>query len=410
MTDTPGWAPPGSPEPPREDGRPTGGAPAPAGAPGPSAPQGPPPGPAAPQGPPAWGAAPGWGPQPPYPGGGYGYGGPPPGFPGAPGFPGWGAPPSPKPGVIPLRPLGVGEVLDGAVSTTRRYWRTALGISLLVAVVSTLTTTLIGWGSTTTLSGADALSGSGSTSTGSLVNSLVLTFAGLIATSLLTVVVSRAVLGRPVTFGEAWAATRPRLLPMVGLVLTLTALLVAVGGVLLLPAGLAALAGSGRDVWMPLLVLGLLAAVGCIVWLWIRFSLAAPALMLEKQGVKASLSRSSRLVRGSWWRIFGVTLLGRVVTGFVSVIIVMPATIVGLAVGGLGGVLDDSTGNSYTLPLSTLVIVGIGTAIASTVTLPVTSAINVLLYIDQRIRREALDIELGRAAGLPGFGDTAPGA
>jgi len=38
--------------------------------------------------------------------------------------------------VIPLRPLGVGEILDGAVSTMRTYWRTVLGISLTVAVVT----------------------------------------------------------------------------------------------------------------------------------------------------------------------------------------------------------------------------------------------------------------------------------
>ena len=42
--------------------------------------------------------------------------------------------PAAKPGVIPLRPLGVGEILDGAVSTMRAHWRTVLGISLTVAV------------------------------------------------------------------------------------------------------------------------------------------------------------------------------------------------------------------------------------------------------------------------------------
>lgn len=50
--------------------------------------------------------------------------------------PHWGAPPSPKPGVIPLRPLGVGEILDGAVSTMRAHWRTVLTISFAVSLLT----------------------------------------------------------------------------------------------------------------------------------------------------------------------------------------------------------------------------------------------------------------------------------
>ena len=39
------------------------------------------------------------------------------------------------------------------------------------------------------------------------------------------------------------------------------------------------------------------------------------------------------------------------------------------------------------------------------ITFPITAGVTVLLYIDQRIRREALDLELARAAGVPGFTD-----
>lgn len=45
--------------------------------------------------------------------------------------------------MIPLRPLGVGEILDGAVSTMRTYWRTVLGISLTVAVVTQIAVILL---------------------------------------------------------------------------------------------------------------------------------------------------------------------------------------------------------------------------------------------------------------------------
>jgi hypothetical protein len=43
-----------------------------------------------------------------------------------------------KPGVIPLRPLGVGEILDGAVTTIRRNPGPMLGLSAIVAVLTQL--------------------------------------------------------------------------------------------------------------------------------------------------------------------------------------------------------------------------------------------------------------------------------
>ncbi|BBJ43287.1 hypothetical protein SSPO_060050 [Streptomyces antimycoticus] len=45
-------------------------------------------------------------------------------------------PPAPRPGVIPLRPLAVSEILDGAVAIMRAHWRTVLGISLIVSIVT----------------------------------------------------------------------------------------------------------------------------------------------------------------------------------------------------------------------------------------------------------------------------------
>ena len=58
---------------------------------------------------------------------------------GLPGVGGWGAvPQAPKPGVVPLRPLGVGEILDGAISYIRRDPKTVLGVSALIAAAIAL--------------------------------------------------------------------------------------------------------------------------------------------------------------------------------------------------------------------------------------------------------------------------------
>ncbi|MFE6504866.1 hypothetical protein [Kitasatospora sp. NPDC057738] len=386
MTDTPGWASPSSSEPPRDDARPP--ADAPAAVPGPSAPPQDTAGRPGPAGAPRpgeqWGQRWGqqWGQQP--PGGHRPYG--------------WGAPASPKPGVIPLRPLSFGELLDGAVTTVRRHWRTVLALSLGLAVLSqagSVVVNLLVKGKT-----------GESTQTLRMLAGLPLELLlNVFATALLTIVVSRAVLGRSVTAGEAWRDARPRLLQLLGLTL-LTALLGP--GVILL--GFAPMVGYGLAGQGSAAVTGLLSLLGLLTlpvaaWLWIRFSLAAPALMLEKQGVLTALSRSRRLVRGAWWRVLGITVLGYVLAFVVAMVVVVPAQLIGLLLGfeklsrqGLPDAADQG--------VAMLLLLAVAGIIAGTFTTPFIAAVGVLVYIDQRIRREALDIELARAAGLPEHGGT----
>ncbi|MFF4898220.1 glycerophosphoryl diester phosphodiesterase membrane domain-containing protein [Streptomyces sp. NPDC001068] len=461
MNDTPGWASPGSaPSDGREPGAsapadrpvPAGPAEQPTDHPG-ADPQGsdskwskeqPPPGQwSAPTGAPAPGQAPpppppgsGWGGRP--PGGGYGgYGGPggpggygpggygPPGGYGRPGGygawgGGWGGPPpAAKPGVIPLRPLGVGEILDGAVSTMRTYWRTVLGISLTVAVVTQVAVILLqglvlnDTETTDTLSDPGAsisevfrAAGEVTLSSGAVL--LISLVGTIIATALLTTVTSRAVLGRSVTTGEAWRDARPQVVKLCGLIVLMGLIVVGVLVVGALPGILVAVAGGPGGAIAALLVLGLLAGGVVALWLMIRFSLASPALMLEKQSITKSLGRSAKLVRGSWWRVLGIQLLATIIANIVSSIAVIPFAVAGAAFGGDGfsGFLEGTSGN---VGWTFLVISGIGSVIGSTLTFPINAGVTVLLYIDQRIRREALDLELARAAGVENHGAGTPG-
>ncbi|MFF4349015.1 glycerophosphoryl diester phosphodiesterase membrane domain-containing protein [Streptomyces sp. NPDC001530] len=372
------------------------------------APPPPPPGPGGPGG--QGGGYGGWG------GPGRGYGGP-----GGPG--GWGGnwggpPPAAKPGVIPLRPLGVGEILDGAVSTMRTYWRTVLGISLAVAVVTEIAVILLqGFvlddsASTDALNDPSATVGELSRALGDVMLSsgvvLLITLLGtIVATALLTTVTSRAVLGKSVTTAEAWRDARPQLPKLFGLTFLLP--LIAVGAVAVgtLPGVLAALAGAG-DAGVTLAVLGGLAAGVVALWLMIRFSLASPALMLEKQGILKSMSRSAKLVRGSWWRVFGIQLLATIIANIVASIVVIPFAFLAAALSGDGvsGFLNSGSGN---LGWTFLIVSGVGSVIGSMLTFPITAGVTVLLYIDQRIRREALDLDLARAAGVQDYGSNGPG-
>ncbi|MDX3068016.1 glycerophosphoryl diester phosphodiesterase membrane domain-containing protein, partial [Streptomyces sp. ND04-05B] len=328
---------------------------------------------------------------------------------GMPQGPGWGRPPmAAKPGVIPLRPLGVGEILDGAVSTMRANWRPVLGISLAVSVVTEILALLLqryllpdATSVDANAVGAEALRQASDSARSELIATapatLLAMIATLITTSVLTVVISRSVLGRTVTLSEAWAEARPRLLPLLGLTLLLSLMSVAIMAVALLPGFL-----LGGNSGLALLFLGFIGACAVILWLMIRFTLAAPALMLERQSVLTSLRRSAKLVKGNWWRTFGILALTYLLVLVVTLIIAIPFGIIAIMAdsNGLNEFLNSSS-SDYGWPF--LIIMGIGEVIVSTLTYPFTAGVMALLYVDQRIRREALDLDLAKAAGVPGY-------
>jgi hypothetical protein len=117
--------------------------------------------------------------------------------------------------------------------------------------------------------------------------------------------------------------------------------------------------------------------------------------MLEKAGIVTSMRRSWDLVAGAWWRTFGIYLLGSIIASIVTSVIAIPFVLVGTVLS----IASLSSGSS-TLPASYLLGVSIASLVSSTIVIPFTSGIVALLYIDRRIRREALDIELVRAAGI----------
>src|ERR1017187_4044878 len=159
-----------------------------------------------------------------------GYGQPPPqyGY-GQPPGSGWApqAPSAPKPGVIPLRPIAVGEILDGAFSSIRQNPKATLGLSAIlmtIAGVISTTITLI----TRHLAGGISEPSLGQNATSAQVFHYlrqVLAAAGIpalaailiailvqgILAGLLTAVIGRGVLGHRISAGQAWRIAAPRL-------------------------------------------------------------------------------------------------------------------------------------------------------------------------------------------------------
>ena len=337
------------------------------------------------------------------------------GVPPMPGVAGWGAVPvAPKPGVIPLRPLGVGEILDGAISYMRRDPKTVLGISALIAAASALLQFVAYASLGRWFDSLLTVSSGGSGSVGEAdMNRLVSGFVSLagvvllvaavtfllsvLATGMLTTAMGRAVLGQHVSPGEVWQRARERFWPLLGLTLLIGLVLgvAATGGVLLAVMLGVVLEQAANGLGVLVGVLLGLAAVLATIWLGIKLLLAPVALVLEGVGPTTAMRRSYRLTGGAWWRTFGIYVLASIIAGIVAQVITIPFTVV----GGLGSVATSSGANPFTTGQA--FVTALATLVSQTVVVPFSAGIVALLYIDRRIRREGLDIELARAAGVP---------
>lgn len=384
------WERPDQPEQPAPGGPPPGyGAPPPAQPPAPptappgyGAPPPPPPGYGAPPPPPGYGAPqdqPGWGaPGTPPPPGAAGWGTPPP-------PPQWGglpgAPLRPKPGIIPLRPITLGEMYDGAFQAMRSNPRTMVGISAVVMGLATLVTLVPQTLASVQLSriGSDIDPVTGPTANdiaalgagigGSALAGIVQALAVTVLTGLLIISVSEAVLGRKIAPAALWERVKGRVWALVGLAL-LSGLLAGIGLIFCIVPG---------------------------VFLWTAWSLAAPALLLEGRSVTEGMRRSWQLTAGSRWRVFGILLLTTVIVVIASGLIAAPFGLVFGVVGATSG----STGTGFVVAQA--LVQQVASAAAGAVFYPFQAAVTALLYIDLRMRREGLDVELIRAAeGAPG--------
>jgi hypothetical protein len=255
----------------------------------------------------------------------------------------------------PLRPLGVGEVLDGAVRLARRNARSVLVVSVPYAVVVTLADALLEYG---------AINSQDATTLVALGTLIIAAGLGAVLTGLLAPLYSSDLLGHPISIGESLRRVGWRVAPlfMLGLVLAISE-----------GAGLVACLVGG-------------------VWLWGIWAVAAPAFALERVGIRAALGRSRALVRRTFWRVWGIRALGWFVTYVLTQLISLPFVLLAANVTNVDLLNSDSHTSNAALYVA---IVAAGQLIASALLAPVTAAVEVLLYTDLRMRKEGMDIVLG---------------
>ncbi len=307
-----------------------------------------------------------------------------------------------KPGAIPLRPLGLGDMYDGAFRVIRFNPRATVGSAVLVAAISmslpVLLTAVLTFAVDLTSDGSSDLSTGEAlavlgTSGSLLIGTLLQGIGLLLVTGMVAHVVAAAAVGRRLSLGEAWAATRGSRWRLVGLALLLglmafgmLAVYVALWVVVVLVAPTVVIVLFGL-VTVP-------AFIALLLWWWVRvYYLPVPALMIERTGVLAAIGRGFRLTRHQFWRTLGIGLLTGLITGVAGGFLSLPFSIV-------SQVLAVAVPDSQYLALATVALTALGSVVQTAFVTPFSAAVSSLQYLDQRMRKEAYDVELMAQAGI----------
>ena len=278
-----------------------------------------------------------------------------------------------------LRPMSTSEILDRAFSLYRNNFALFAGIAMLPAVlklvfdfvqvsstIDTLRVTTIGLDNRGSQTGAFG---------GPFLLLLIYLLGTVIATGATVFAVSKVYLGRSATIGGSYNAIGRDIPRLIGIFLLLVVVFVGAGIVVLgIPMFAAISAGSPR-LLIGLMVLGF----AVLLHLYVCLCIAPTACVVENVGVIQSFNRSQSLTKGSRGRIWLVFLL----YGVLSLAL-------GLAIGVGAAAIIRAThslmaGATFLIAGQFLVAVLLG---------PITTVPLILIYYDQRVRKEAFDLQL----------------
>jgi hypothetical protein len=261
-----------------------------------------------------------------------------------------------------LRPLGVGETLDRAIKLYRNnavaLWTIVAVVIVPLEIIEVIVRRLSLPSDVFVLNGKlYTFTTSGSNGAGGTVALLLVALLGLLGQLVSTGAAFKLVLdsyiGRTPTWQESFAFARHRLGSLLWLGI-LETVLIAIGFVLLFIPG---------------------------IWLLVACSVAVPALMLEGVGGFKAMKRSIDLVDTRWWATFGRLLVMFLLYGVLTFVI---QELIRLFTDGV----------NVTNVTLWVVIDGILRAFVIILMTPFIVSVLTTMYIDLRVRKEALDIEL----------------
>ncbi len=327
--------------------------------------------------------------------------------------PGW-APP-PKPGLVPLRPLAFGTLIGAPFQALRRNPKITVGAALLLQGIPTVIVSVLIAGGVFVL--VDRIANADATdrdtiAAGAIGGSIVLGVLAVVISTIFSALlqgivvseVSRETLGEKQTFRALWQLIRGRIGGLIGW--TFLVFLAGFTGLALVVAVIVALAmlGGVAGVIGAVLV-GIGGSIGLIVvavWLYTKLAVVPSALVIERLPLRSAIARSWRLTTGYFWRTFGVLILLWLIIYAVTQVISIPFALIGAMVGGVFAPTSLSTPDSSNFTaviasqLGVNVLSAVVGAIVGAIGSVVQSAAIGLIYIDLRMRKEGLDLELVR--------------
>jgi hypothetical protein len=263
--------------------------------------------------------------------------------------------------VTQLRPLGIGEILDVAITIYRRNFRALLTLVFVVAAPFEIISALIQASALPN----DPLITESTPGEIQFDNDLWLGAAGFAAAGVLSFIGSLVATGACFkAIADGYLGEKAEWRPALGY----------------------AARRLHSILWVTLLasfisLLGLVLFVVPGVYLYVAFAVAVPVLLTEGvKGTKA-LGRSRRLVKGRWWGTFGVVVLGAILVGIVE------GALVGLTAAVTTLDTSDPTLGSFLANTT-------ATVLASVLATPLSAAFATVLYFDLRVRKEAFDLQL----------------
>jgi hypothetical protein len=324
----------------------------------------------------------------------------------------------PKPGVVPLRPLMFGEIMDGAFQTIRRNPKAMLGAGLLAQALGAVITAVVPMVTPASDASAETWLANLSTSemTGIVAGvagafmlvGLVSVFISVVMQGAMVVPVARSILNRHTGFRQMWLLARSRAWALVRLAgIGMAAALLAVALIAVATALLANSMGTGSLVIVLPLFLAFIAAM---IWVSVKLTVAPAVIVIEDLGALDGIRRSWAVTRGSWWRVLGIVLVVSLLVGIIGQIILIPVTLLSGLLTTVAGPQDPAS-QTATLQAVAGVAMAVVSAAVGAVAFAFQTSVMALLYMDLRMRNDGLDIALLRLletgnddGGIPGRG------
>jgi hypothetical protein len=262
-------------------------------------------------------------------------------------------------GPLPLHPMSVGDVLDGAFKLLKANARTIILVVAAIVVPIQLISAflirdqvsvgLLGMLQDPTLVDEDSTAGFGTTAT-SVLTAILGLLTGPFIAGAVSHIVAASYLGAPMGPAAALKRTARRFGPLLAATF-LVFVVQAVGFVLCIVPGLLAFA---------------------------LYTAVTPAVMVEEIGPIQAMRRSWRLMKPRMWPVLGIAILARMIAG-----------LLGNLLGGIPSVAAVALGGSFAW-----LFIAIGSILSALVSAPIVAIVSTLLYFDGRIRHEGFDLQI----------------